>query len=91
MSNRRKLHQPPPATTAIVFTCAACWEEWFPGKEPPGYSRGGARMVAIHAEHAAEFIAHGFEVVPGAAHGPDALGVFCPHLVAEALSAEEDR
>ena len=81
---RHRPHQPP-ATAAIVFTCAGCWGEWFPGKEPPGYSPAGARMAAMHAGHAAEFVAHGFVVVPGILHGgPDVPGVFCPHLVQEA-------
>lgn len=75
---RHRPHQPP-ATTAVVFTCAGCWDEWFPGKEPPGYSHD-ARTCIVGAGCEAEFVSHGFEVVPGIVHGTNIPGLFCPHL-----------
>jgi hypothetical protein len=76
---RHRLHQPP-ATAAMVFTCAACWDEWFPGQEPPGYNRD-ARTCLLHAACAAEFVSSGgFEIVTEIVHGTTILGLFCPHL-----------
>lgn len=79
MSNTRKARQQAPATTAVVFTCAECWQEWFSGKKPPGFSLD-ARTCIVGAECEAMFVAHGFEVVPGIVHGTNIPGLFCPHI-----------
>jgi len=71
-----------PATAAIVITCAKCWAEWWPGAVPPGNGPGGAQAVAVHIADAAEFVAHGFQVVPipGVRQGTAVARLSCPHL-----------
>ena len=71
-----------PAAAAVVFTCEPCWQEYFPGKHPPGYNHG-ARTCIIGAACMADFAANGFEIVPGIVVGTNIPGVFCPHIVGE--------
>lgn len=68
-------------TTAVVFCCGPCAGEFFP--EPPAQmnDRPGKPHVAIvHASCAADFVANGFDIVPGIVEGTDEPGLFCPHL-----------
>jgi hypothetical protein len=82
-------HSPAPATAAVVLTCAACWDEWWPGAVPPGNGPGSAQVVAVHIADAAEFVAHGFEVVPipGIRRGTTVARLSCPHLAEADLDA----
>jgi hypothetical protein len=72
-----------PAATAVVFTCPTCWDEFFPGKKPAGYSHG-ARTCIIHAACAddflTDFLASDFTLVPGIVHRTSIPGLFCPPL-----------
>lgn len=72
-------HVNSPATSAVVFTCEPCWDKFFPNKKPPGNSHG-ARQCIIGAECEGEFVANGFEVVPGIVDGTNIPGLFCPHI-----------
>jgi hypothetical protein len=71
-----------PSSTAVVFACRPCWDEFFPGKEPPGYSHDAATAI-IGSECEGQFVSHGFDIVPGIVEGTDIPGLFCPHLLDE--------
>ncbi len=68
--------------TAVVLTCPPCWDEWFPGRQPPGHSNGASSCI-VDAGCEAGFVAHGFTVLPGIVDGTDIPGLLCPHLAEE--------
>lgn len=68
-----------PSATAVIFTCQHCWDEYLWGREPSGRSHDALTCI-VGAECEAEFVSHGFEVVPGIVEGANTPGLFCPHL-----------
>jgi len=74
-----------PSATAIIFTCGDCAAEFFP--KPPGRlsdlgisQPGDPHAAIVHASCAADFVANGFDLVPGIVEGTNEPGLFCPHL-----------
>lgn len=77
------------SATAVIFTCDACAAEYFPAPPPRvsdhGLDQPGDPHIAIvHASCAADFVANGFDLVPGIVQGRDDPGLFCPHLAEDA-------